>query len=109
MRFVGRRFHHAIAPGQVKRKGLGRHEPGALLKIFSQQGSRPMKPGLDSFRSDIQAPGGLGHRQSLDRAEHEDQSINLRQRIDGTLQHEPEFVVVRLPLRISWCLMSIWP
>ncbi len=61
-----------------------------------------MKPGLDSFLCNVQAPGRLGHRHSLDRAQHEDHSINLRQRIDRTLQYDPEFVVVRLPLRISY-------
>jgi hypothetical protein len=96
------RLHHAIAPGQVKRKGLGGHDARTLLKIFPQQRSRPVKPGLDSFHSNIQAPGRLSHRHSLDRAQHEDQSINLRQRIDRTLQYDPKFVVVRLPLRISY-------
>ena len=95
------RMNHAIAPGQVERKGLGGHDTRTLLKIFPQQRSRPMEPGLDSFRSDVQASGRLGYRHALDGAQHEDHSIDLRQRIDRTLQHDPEFVVVRLPLRIS--------
>ena len=59
-------LHHAIVPGQVKRKGLGGHDTRTLLKIFPQQRSRPVKPGLDSFHSNIQAAGRLGHRHSLE-------------------------------------------
>jgi hypothetical protein len=60
-----------------------------------------MKPGLDSLGPNVQTPGRLGHRHALDRAEYEDRSIKAGQRIDRAFQHQSEFVVIRLPLRIS--------
>jgi len=55
------RFYDAITPRQVKRKRMGGDDTGTPLEIFPQQRPRPMKPGFDRFRSDIQTPARLGH------------------------------------------------
>jgi hypothetical protein len=46
-------LHDAIAPGQVKRKSLGRHNTRTLEEIFLQHMPRPVQSGLDGFLSDI--------------------------------------------------------
>jgi hypothetical protein len=66
------RFHDAITPGRVKRKGLGGHDTCTLLEIFPQQRPRAVKSGLDSFRSDIQTRNGLRHCKAFDSSEDDD-------------------------------------
>jgi hypothetical protein len=93
-------LHNAIAPGQVKRKSLGRHDTRTLAEIFPQHMPRPVKSGLDCFLSDIQARCSLCPANPFDGAEHEDQSITVRERGDRALKRRPQLAVVRLPLWI---------
>ena len=52
-------FDHPIAPRQVKRKHLRRHDASAALEFFSQESASAVQPGFDFLYADIQSRRGL--------------------------------------------------
>ena len=94
-------IHDSITAGQVKRESLGGHDTRTLAKVFVQQMPRPVQPGLGRFFSDAQTCCGFCPAEAFDCTKHEDRSVTVRQRIDCLFQHQPQLMVVCLPLRIT--------
>ena len=59
----------------------------AILQFVAQEGARTMQAGLHRFFRESEAPGCLARVELLYFAEYEDRTIDLRQRIQRSLQN----------------------